>query len=498
MQDSDFDKSIEFYGLSYDELLSEFQQLARNVLPDWDTANINDDLVKVTRLFLQSLARSNKFAANLIQETNPITARDIRSLQTWAKLFNVPVRTRQPAIATVRLFYDINSDITINPYELELTITSDAGVAVSYHNVSTIVLKYGQDFVDAVFTEGKNFIETFTYNGQDSILLSQRFVVDEIFLAKSLYVKVNGYLWTRVNESEMLSQLSAVYGVTIDNNEQARIVFGSTVFGIKPPIGATIEVFYRICAGTMGNVKANFDEDGNPLSVFAVRDQQKFSMIISAFLLEDTGGASDPITIQELKRLLISGVSYKGQLTNVDDVNRYLLFLPGIMQVRTNIFLFNIISTIVISYFSSSVKSAIERDVQSKIPSLFTFEVRQAKEQLLKYEIFVLIDKSVSQQFITESIKNFYERFLDYSFRDVLTNNYTNPIGETVYLSTLGQMIKSLKGVLNYNIEVYDLSSRLVASTQSSTVKPYYVNAPDTVTSKDSTLDLVIDVNQQV
>lgn len=481
-----------FYGIDYNELLSEFEEICSRVLPDWDVQNESDDLVKVSRLWLQALSRSNKFVSTLIQETNPQTMRDLRSIQAWLNAFGVRTYTRQPAVAMILLNYTTESDKVINPYELELTVTTDANITLSFFNISTIVLKASRERTVALFSEGLCFFETYVYNNEDSITLSQRYFTDELFIKKSAYVKVNGVLWHRVTDSQTFNNAATLYDIVVDSTEQARIVFGSSISGMKPEVGSIIEVFYRINFGTQGNVTATY-ENGKPTKEFFVRNTEKFPYITNAYLMQNTSGAADTPSIRELRKILNSGINLGGQLNNSDDVNRYLLTLPGIKQARTDTNTFIINSTIVIDYFSDTLKNTLESQIQAKLPSLFSIIILPAKFSIKNFIIFVRKTQFASEQYVINEIKNKFRLFLDYSSIDPNTKLYYNPIGGIVYLSALAYMIKSIKGIYDYEINVYSSDNKLIASSLSKeNVKPFYFNEADTVTSVDSNLDIIL------
>lgn len=486
------DQSAFMYGLSYSELLTEFEQLARSLVPQWDATNLNDDLVKISHLFLQAIARSNKFVANTIQETNPQFLRDIRSIRSWLETFGIKTYTRQPAIAIVRLEYTISSDVIIEPYELELSTTSDKGIAVFFQNLETITLRASQTVQVATFVEGFSFKEKIIYQGQEVIPLSQRFVTDELFLRKSLYVKVNGVLWNRVEE-RTFNYGANVYAFESDLNEQGRIIFGDSIRGMKPEIGSEIEIFYRINFGTQGNVSAEFDEFGNPIKQFFIRNPQRFPFIRAAFLMSNTSGAADPPSVRDLKNFLFAGINYGGQLTNEDDVTRYLLTIPGIKQAKTQSLLFEVRSIVVIDYFSDSIKQAMQSNIRSRIPTLFTFILEKAGETDRFFKIRCFRTKNVSDQYIRSEATRLVRLFLRYDYRDPLTGRYTNPIGDFVYLSTLGSMLRSISGVYDYEIEVYNSDNQLIASSNSKqNTQSKYLNDIRAVTSQFSPVEVAV------
>ena len=73
----------------------------------------------------------------------------------------------------------------------------------------------------------------------------------------SLEVRVNGIIWSFRDTLIFSDSDSTHYGVQIDENDVASIVFGDGEFGRIPDTGARIEAVYRVGGGSHGNVGAS-------------------------------------------------------------------------------------------------------------------------------------------------------------------------------------------------------------------------------------------------
>lgn len=152
-----------------------------------------------------------------------------------------PVRVYRDAI-TLAARTLIETDDGSITYETDAVATLPAGGASIYVNV----------------TEGRTWTETATGVASGDAPAGQRVVLARAsFLARSESVAVNGVVWTRVTNFLASTAASRHYRVALDANDRATIYFGDGTNGYRPPLGAAIEITYRVGGGRRGRVGRN-------------------------------------------------------------------------------------------------------------------------------------------------------------------------------------------------------------------------------------------------
>ncbi len=154
--------------------------------------------------------------------------------------------------------------------------------------------------------QGKIETQTFTGNGQQlqsfSIVLPNSRTCEQY----RIIVKVNGEVWTRVdNLNDMLPNQKTWYSKAgIDSGLD--IYFGTSNFGMIPPIGSKIDVTYVISDGSLGNLPSKLVDD----FVFSddVYDGFGASVDISQdffiFIENEIGFGSDMESVQFTKAMM--------------------------------------------------------------------------------------------------------------------------------------------------------------------------------------------------
>ncbi len=109
--------------------------------------------------------------------------------------------------------------------------------------------------------QGRNETQVFTGTGQQnqsySIVLPNAQSCEQY----RILVKVNGEVWTRVeNLNDMLPDAKNYYSKA-GNDSGLDIYFGTTNFGFIPPIGSQIEINYVVSDGSLGNLPSKLVDD---------------------------------------------------------------------------------------------------------------------------------------------------------------------------------------------------------------------------------------------
>ena len=104
--------------------------------------------------------------------------------------------------------------------------------------------------------QGSNQSQTFTGTGLQSQSYSIVLPNSQTCEQYRILVYVNGQVWTRVeNLNDMLPQQNAYYTKT-GNGSGLDIYFGTTNFGMIPPVGSQIVINYVVSDGSLGNIPA--------------------------------------------------------------------------------------------------------------------------------------------------------------------------------------------------------------------------------------------------
>jgi len=307
----------------FEDILAFFKDAIRQSFPQWNSLLDTDAGVVLLELFA-GIADMFRFYQNVhAVEAFPSLAQLRQSLVRHAKWFGyvpkpagaarvdlkftatnpatgatVPVGT-QVATEDGQIVFETVEPLSIPPGEMTGTVG-----AIHAHRVANEVLGASNGEPNQMFTLlQKPLVMLTTEDGEDQL---------------AVQVYVGGEEWSVVRSLAWASELGGGNGnacrLDIDENDEARIVFGDGVFGNIPPEGATITATYWVGGGKEGNVGANT----------LTRLLTPIPNIASVTNPEAASGGYDRESDEELRRNIPSQVITRGRAVTRDDYRRLI------------------------------------------------------------------------------------------------------------------------------------------------------------------------------
>lgn len=187
----------------------------------------------------------------------------------------------------------------------QFSVKFAAGAAITYERGELVLVANGKEFSnDEPFTvaasntvttktltlhEGTQIAEDATFSGYCVFIRKQNVDID------SLKVKIDNVTYTRVRNFGESGQASAHYLVLPEEDGSCSIFFGTNGFGATPALGKVIQLEYRTCNGSDGNI-ANGE-----FAEVKVNDSLSEREATSASLLEDATGGTYAETLTSIK-----------------------------------------------------------------------------------------------------------------------------------------------------------------------------------------------------
>lgn len=317
------------------DILEWLKSQIRASFPQWNSLLDTDAGVVLLELFA-GIADMFRFYQNVhAVEAFPVLARLRQSLVRHAKWFGY---TPKPAgAARVDLRFTATSPASGATVPVGTQVATQDG-SIVFETVEPLVIPPGQvtGTVGAIHahrvanevlgTSNGEPNQTFSLLQKPLVMLTSDDGEDQL----ALEVYVGGERWQVVRSLAWASELGGENGnvcrLDIDENDEARIVFGDGVFGNIPPEGATITATYWIGGGKEGNVGANtLTNLLTPLlNIASVTNPSAAS------------GGYDRESDEELRRNIPSQVITRGRAVTRDDYRRLLLAFGEVAAVNVH------------------------------------------------------------------------------------------------------------------------------------------------------------------
>lgn len=421
--------------LTYDTLLADVQAKAAELFPEWDFSNEND----VGRFIMEYLLRVCERHTWLInafgQEFSLATCRERNSAIAHGKLIGYQLTSAQPATCTVQLTFESSGvSRTIDPYTLKLS-TKGGSSPVYFENQNSITIDPLITTLTATFVQGETIVESFISSGKSYISYypKRKKSIDGSFV-----VKVDGVEWTEV--SSFIDSLSTDTHFVIEATEEdgAAVIFGNGVNGKIPPLGAIIEVTYRIGGGYDGNIE--IDE-------LTVIDTAPSYVLDASNTTQGVGG--EPKESLAHAKLYAPASIVLEVLGNLNDVITYAEDYPGVARA-TAYSLGNIVNVAIVpdggGTPSGALKSSLETAIAERLVAGFSVTVSDPSYVAQEIDIEAWAKPGYDMDEVEAAILQVITDELD----PLATNGdglYKNYFGKTFYRHRLQTALAGLASV---------------------------------------------------
>ena len=277
-------KKIDYSALDFDTIKPQLITYIKENYPDEQNdfleTNTGVMMLDVVSYVADILSYRADFLAN---ENFLSTARTKKAILNLLELINYTLGRQSASVGDVQcILIDADSqlldgsgqliqDVVISSLEDRTVITTkdDANDILDYEVfkssddlTSSVVIPAGtpiNGIVNAAIIEGQTQIDILTTDANRSA--NQRFALDQQnALVESIFVTVNGVLYTQVDNLAYENGATQTYVIEFDADNNADILFGDNTFGAIPPSNAELIIIYRYGGGKKGNIiKSNLN-----------------------------------------------------------------------------------------------------------------------------------------------------------------------------------------------------------------------------------------------
>lgn len=203
----------------------------------------------------------------------------------------------------------------------DLTLTV-GGVNFVNTNPFTLAAKTSTFSQTVQMSEGEMHYKEIPFTGYSTLLDSENIDMDSIVVA------IGGIEYTRVRNFGESSASSSHYLLLPEENGSVNIFFGSNGYGVTPPVGVSVQVYYRLCNTTAGNL---------PIGVITVTDSLTGRKAMSATMLTVSKGGKSGESITTIKEKAPLFFGTKRTVINEVIAVQILNSFPSVLKSNVNV-----------------------------------------------------------------------------------------------------------------------------------------------------------------
>lgn len=268
------------------QMVDKAHDLADSLFPEWtdrSKSDFGEFLVELFALFSEKdFWYINAFA-------NEGIFRKIRSYSnafSKASTLGYEARTCKGATARFSVTFAAGETTTYKRGELVLIVK---GKEFSNDEDFSVPASDVESMITVTLHEGTQVAEDITFSGFCIFIRKPNVDID------SLDVKIDNVSYTRVRNFGESGQSSAHYLILPEEDGSCSIFFGSGGYGATPALGKVIQVEYRTCEGSDGNI---IGIEGIEVKV---NDSKEEREALSAIMVENATGGTYAETLSSIK-----------------------------------------------------------------------------------------------------------------------------------------------------------------------------------------------------
>lgn len=200
-------------------------------------------------------------------------------------------------------------------------VVSPTGTGLQFTNDTPVLVAASADpfILTITLSEGNYNSTTVTFNGHETPITKSGMDLD------SITVKINDNLWTRVRVFGQSGPQSKHYALLPDENASVTVYFGDEGFGLRPTVGDTMVVRYRLCAGFAGNTDKN---------TATVNTAPAARLISTVLMVDSAKGGVTQETLPSLKNSAPLYARFKKAAFNQLSTENFLLAQPSVKKAK--------------------------------------------------------------------------------------------------------------------------------------------------------------------
>lgn len=307
---------IGYFDRSYQQAKAAITTRLGIVAPELSDHTESNPLIIVVDIFLGISELLHYYIDNVAREVYLHSARQYKSAQKIAKLFNYRLKGYSSASASVRFSI---TEVSASPILIPVgtTIKSDDLV---YVTTASVILPSGQLFVDAVAIQELSGDLSATSDGMPK----QKVQLPKDTVDLSVSVSLDGIQYIFKNDLLLSNATDTHFTTEVGEDQYLYVVFGDGISGLIPPLGGNISIEYKTSSGSLGNV---------PLGAIDTIDSALVSdKTVSVINTEAATGGDEIQTLDNLKKLIPSSIRTLNRAVTEQDFKDISEGVSGVSQ----------------------------------------------------------------------------------------------------------------------------------------------------------------------
>lgn len=239
------------------QMVDKAHSLADSLFPEWTDRSKSDFGEFLVELFALFSEKDFWYLNAFANEGILSKMRSYSNAFSKASSMGYSPITCKGATASFSVIFSAGEEITYERGELVVDVE---GTKFSNDEAFTVEKSVSEITKQLTLHEGTQSAEDITYNGYCIFIRKENVDID------SIEVIMDNILFTRVKNFGFSAADSTHFMVLPEEDGSCSIYFGSNGFGIQPSIGKSIQVYYRICNGSDGNIDASLATINDSLS----------------------------------------------------------------------------------------------------------------------------------------------------------------------------------------------------------------------------------------
>ncbi|MBF83413.1 MAG: hypothetical protein CL489_02945 [Acidobacteria bacterium] len=316
----------DYTSRDFSSVKADLLSRARTSVPEWTHGGASDFAMTMIDLWAYIADIQNYYLDRAYSEAFLDSATQVASVHALARMMGYVPNPATSATATVSLYNNSSSNVTLSGGTMFLVPATPSTVAVYFTTTTAVTVNAntttgGGTSVPVV--EGRQVTETLTNNyfgdPGGTFKLSQLKVVPS-----SIVLTVGTTTYSHTTRLADAGAESPVFTSITNANGETVVVLGSGINGLVPPAGTTITASYRIGGGALGNVGAN-----------AITDQYspESGIIVNSSTASD--GGSDQETLTSIKTNAPSVRRTQDRAVTLLDYEVLVGSFPGVVKAFT-------------------------------------------------------------------------------------------------------------------------------------------------------------------
>lgn len=319
-------------------LQRSYEQVKASLLTRLTTSNpeITDHsesniLVVIIGMFAGVVEHLNYYIDNMAREAYIDTARFFSSMVRLVRILDYRIKAKIPATVTLTVSLEDgsgNAQPAAAPAFIPAGTVIQTSNGVSFRTTDDLTINAG----DTVLTIGASqyTLIASTSLGNTTGVANETFVIGTDYVHNSIYVVINGQIWTEKTTLGLSGPLDRHFVVDINTSGEAYIQFGDGTFGQIPPSPFSVNASWRDSLGASGNLisEGTISNWASPPTVPGV------TAVLVTNNLKPSGG-SDYEDIERMRFRVPLSIRTLDRAVTPTDYNDVALLAPGVLKAKT-------------------------------------------------------------------------------------------------------------------------------------------------------------------